>query len=227
AIVGRNIYFDWRGEKYTYEVIGVMEDYHQLSLKEEITPILFEMPEGDTRYSAVVATVNTDNFQNAVAEIEASWKRVVNDTPFEYSFLDSSIQKQYDEDKRVSSIITSFTFIAMIICCLGLYGLSSFMAERRFKEIGIRKVMGASLSQIAGMMSREFVKLVIIAFVISAPLAWYAMNRWLEGFAYHVDVNVWIFVIAGLAALIIALVTVSYESLKAASANPVQSLRTE
>ena len=227
SIVGRNIYFDWRGEKYTYEVIGVMDDYHQLSLKEEITPILFEMPETDTRYSAIVATVNPQNFSQTLAEVEATWKRVVNDTPFEYSFLDTDIQKQYDEDKRVASIITSFTFIAMAICCLGLYGLSSFMAERRFKEIGIRKVMGASLSQIAGMMSREFVKLVLIALVIATPLAWYAMTRWLETFAYHVPVNALIFVYAGVAALIIALATVSFESLRAAAANPVQSLRSE
>ncbi len=227
AIIGRNIYFDWRGEKYTYEVVGVTDDYHQVSLKEEITPILFEMPDADNRYSSVVVSVNKENFQQAVAEIEATWKRVINDTPFEYNFLDGSIEKQYDEDKRVSSIITSFTFIAMIICCLGLYGLSSFMAERRFKEIGIRKVMGASLAQITGMMSREFLKLVLIAFALSAPLAGYAMSRWLETFAYHVPVNGWVFVLAGAAALAIALVTVSYESLKAASANPVESLRNE
>jgi putative ABC transport system permease protein len=227
AIIGRNLHFDWQGEKYSYEVIGVMEDYHQLSLKEEIPPILFEMPEADTRYAFIVATVNPQNFQDAISEIEDAWKRVINDTPFEYNFLDANLQKQYDEDQRVSSIITSFTFIAMVICCLGLYGLSSFMAERRFKEIGIRKVMGASLGQIAGMMSREFVRLVVIAFVISAPLAWYGMSRWLETFAYHISVDGWVFALAGLAALIIALATVSFESLKAASANPVQSLRNE
>lgn len=227
TIVNRNIHYDWRGEKYTYEVVGVMEDYHQLSLKEEITPILFEIASEETRYSSVVATINKENFASTIAEIEATWKRAINDTPFEYNFLDVSIQKQYDEDRRVSSIITSFTFIAMVICCLGLYGLSSFMAERRFKEIGIRKVMGASLSQIAGMMSQEFVKLVLIAFVMSVPLAWYGMTRWLEGFAYHTPLNIWIFVIAGGAALVIALATVSFESLKAASANPVQSLRNE
>jgi putative ABC transport system permease protein len=124
-------------------------------------------------------------------------------------------------------VITAFTVIALVICCLGLYGLSSFMAERRFKEIGIRKVMGASLTQITGMMSKEFLRLVLVAFVIAAPITAYAMNRWLEGFAYHTSIQVWVFVVAGLAALGIALATVSYESLKAASANPVNSLRTE
>ena len=115
----------------------------------------------------------------------------------------------------------------MAICCLGLYGLSSFMAERRFKEIGIRKVLGASVHQLVGMMSQEFVRLVLVAFVLAAPLAWYAMNSWLSGFAYRTPVNLSVFVYAGLAALSIALLTISFESIKAASANPVSSLRND
>lgn len=149
------------------------------------------------------------------------------DTPFEFSFLDDSLQQQYSEDQKVSSIITSFTLIAMLISCLGLYGLSSYMAERRFKEIGVRKVMGASVNQIVGLMSKEFVKLVVIAFVISVPLAWYAMDQWLAGFAYRVPINPMIFIVAGSIALLIALVTVSFESVKAALTNPVTSLRNE
>lgn len=226
-MLGRMLHFDWHEKKYSYEVIGVMEDYHQLSLKEEIFPTIFEVPEEPTRYENVVVHVKTSDMSGLLAELEKVWKARVNDTPFEYHFLDEAVQKQYEEDRRVASIITTFTFIAMIICCLGLYGLSSFMAERRFKEIGIRKVMGASLGQIAGMMSKEFVKLVIIAFVIAAPVTAYLMSRWLEGFAYHVAINVWVFVLAGLASLFIALATVSFESLKAASANPVNSLRNE
>ena len=226
-IVGRSLYYDWRGKKYAFEVIGVMEDYHQQSLKNEIVPIIFEVASSTDEYQFIVANVNKLNFPSTVKAMETIWKSAVNDTPFEYTFLDESMKKQYDEDRKVSSIITSFTLIAMAICCMGLYGLSTFMAERRFKEIGIRKVMGASLGQIAGMMSKEFVKLVVIAFIIATPLAWYAMNQWLEGFAYKVPINILIFVYAGLAALLIALATVSFESLKAASANPVQSLRTE
>ncbi|MEJ0058012.1 MAG: FtsX-like permease family protein [Bacteroidota bacterium] len=117
--------------------------------------------------------------------------------------------------------------IAMLISCLGLYGLSSYMAERRFKEIGVRKVMGASAAQIVQLMSKEFVKLVIIAFAISVPLAWYSMDKWLDGFAYKIEIDVLIFVYAGAAALIIALLTVSFESMKAAMSNPVESLRNE
>jgi putative ABC transport system permease protein len=152
---------------------------------------------------------------------------MVSDAPFEYSFLDDNLQKLYNEDQRVSRIITSFSVIAMIICSLGLYGLSSFMAERRLKEIGVRKVMGASVTQIMGMMSKEFVKLVMIAFFIAIPLSWYAMQKWLQGFEYKTPLNIAPFIYAGLSALIIALVTISYESLRAANADPAKTLRNE
>ncbi len=226
-IVGRQLYFDWEGRKYIHEVIGVMEDYHQQSLKDAIVPTLFEMPREAPTFGNLVLTLNMADLGSTLSELETTWKASISDTPFEYAFLDDAVRKLYDDDRRVSSVITAFTLIAMAICCLGLYGLSSFMAERRFKEIGIRKVMGASLTQIASMMSMEFVRLVIIAFVISAPIAWYAMNRWLETFQYHTSVEPTIFVIAGLAALAIALATISFESLRAAAANPVQSLRNE
>jgi putative ABC transport system permease protein len=127
----------------------------------------------------------------------------------------------------MSNIITGFTVIAMIISCLGLYGLSTFMAERRFKEIGVRKVMGASVQQIVGMMSGEFLKLVMIAFFISVPLAWYAIRAWLEAFAYKTPLNFSVFLLAGTGALFIALITISFESLRAASTNPVNALRNE
>jgi putative ABC transport system permease protein len=226
-MVGRPLHFDWRGEHFTYEVIGVMEDYHHMSLKDEIFPLIFELPTEVTRYGFVVLSAQTNDFSGLLSELEAKWKVQISDTPFEYLFVDATIQKLYEDDRRVSAIMSSFTVVALIICCLGLYGLSSFMAERRFKEIGIRKVMGASLTQIAAMMSREFVKLVAIAFLLAAPLTWYAMTRWLETFAYHDPVNPWVFAIAGSTALAIALATVSFESLKAASANPVNSLRNE
>jgi putative ABC transport system permease protein len=225
--VGQKLYFEWQGKKYDFEIIGVMEDYHQMSLKEEIKPTMFQLSNDAKKYEYLVASVNNENFNKTIASIEQIWKTMVNDTPFEYSFLDQNIQKQYDEDRKVSSIIMSFTFIAMFISCLGLYGLSTYMAERRFKEIGVRKVMGASVTQIVGLMSKEFVKLVVIAFIISVPLAWFVMDKWLQGFAYRISIDVFIFVFAGVAALAIALLTVSFESLKAASTNPVKSLRNE
>ncbi len=226
-MVGQNVHYDWEGKKYDFEVIGVMEDFHQNSLHEEIKPTLFEMADSTKRYDFMIASVSTTNFEQTVSSIETIWKSVIINTPFEYSFLDQNIQKQYDEDRRTSKIITSFGLIAMIICALGLYGLSSYMAESRFKEIGIRKVMGASVSQIVAMMSTEFVKLVLIAFVIGVPIAWYSMDKWLESFAYRIPVEWMVFAWAGVVAISIALITVSFESIKAAIGNPVDSLRNE
>lgn len=226
-IVGQNLHFDWLGKKYDFQVIGVMEDFHQNSLHEEIKPTLFEMENNNKRYDYVIASVASANFERTVKAIEQTWKSLIHDAPFEYSFLDQTIQKQYDEDRRVSKIISSFGIIAMIICALGLYGLSSYMAERRFKEIGIRKVLGASVPQIVVMMSAEFVRLVLIAFVIAVPVAYYGMSKWLEGFAYKVSIGWFVFAMAGLVALAIALVTISFESIKSAMGNPIDSLRSE
>lgn len=226
-IVGEKIYFDWQGVNYAFEVIGVMADYHQNSLKEEINPLMFSMPKETGRFRYLVSTVEPGQFSSAIKQMESVWKEVVNDAPFEYTFLDEAIRQQYAEDQKVSAIVKSFTVLAMIISCLGLYGLSTYMTERRFKEIGIRKVFGASNSQVVRLMSKEFAGLVLIAFVISIPVAWYGMSHWLNGFAYKIEINGWVFIYAGLAALIIALLTVSFESVKAAVANPVNSLRNE
>jgi putative ABC transport system permease protein len=226
-MVGEKLYFDWQGEKYTFEVIGVMEDWNQTSLRDPIVPVAFEVPESAAVYDYIVASVNPSGFTQTVALIEDAWKGQVSDAPFEYSFMDDTIQKQYNEDDRVAKIIRYFAVVAMIICSLGLYGLSSFMAERRRKEIGVRKVMGASSQQIVGLMSREFIKLVVVAFVIAVPLAWYAMTRWLQGFEYKVGIEISMFTYAGLAAVVIALATISYESMRAANADPARTLRNE
>lgn len=226
-IVGQKLYFDWQGTNYEREVIGVMEDYNQTSLKDPIIPVVFGMPEKADDYNYVIASVNPAGFSQTISSIENLWKDRVSDAPFEYTFLDDNIQRQYSEDVRVSRIIRYFAAIAMIICSLGLYGLSSFMAERRLKEIGVRKVMGASAQQIVGMMSREFVKLVVAAFVVAVPLAWYAMDKWLEGFEYKTNLDISLFAFAGLTALAIALLTISYESLKAANTDPARTLRNE
>jgi putative ABC transport system permease protein len=185
------------------------------------------MPDNENEFDFIVASVNSSEFSQTISAIEKIWNAQVPAAPFEYSFLDNDLQKQYNEDQRISRIITIFAVIAMIVCSLGLYGLSSFMAERRLKEIGVRKVLGATEVQILGMMSKEFVKLVLLAFVIAGPLSWYAMNKWLEGFEYKTPLDLSIFVMAGLAALAIALLTISYESIKAANTNPARTLRTE
>ncbi len=226
-MIGEKLYFDWQGKNYAFQVIGVAEDYNQTSLKDPIIPVIFQIPETADEYAYLIASVNTSGFSETLSVIENVWQSQVTDAPFEYTFLDDNIQKQYRDDERISSIITYFTVIAIIICSLGLYGLSSFMAERRKKEIGVRKVMGASVPQIMGMMSKEFVKLVLLAFVIATPLAWYAMNKWLQAFEYKAPLNFSIFLFAGLGAIAIALVTISYESLRAASMDPARTLKNE
>lgn len=226
-LAGQKIYSDRNGERSEYEVIGVMEDYHHISVKDEIFPILYFLKADITAHNFMIADIENENVSSTLKTIETAWSNPNPDTPFEYNFLDDNIKKQYDEDRRVASVITSFTVIAMIISCLGLYGLSTFMAERRFKEIGVRKVMGASVSQIVGMMSGEFVKLVVITFIIAIPLAYYGISSWLENFAYKAPVTISIFTLAGISALAIAILTVSFESVQAASKNPVNALRNE
>jgi putative ABC transport system permease protein len=227
TIIGEPLFFEWQGQKIEFEVVGVMENYHQVSLKEAVYPLLFRIPENPVNHDFMIVSISEGAFSETITAFESAWKAVNPDTPFEYSFLEENIQKQYEEDKKVSGVITSFTIIAMIISCLGLYGLSTYMAERRFKEIGVRKVMGASVKQIVAMMSGEFMKLVCIAFLISVPLSWYAINKWLEGFAYRTSADASVFILAGVGALIIALATVSFESIRAASNNPVNALRNE
>ncbi len=226
-IVGQYVFADHTSGKQSYEVIGVIEDYHHLSLKDEVFPLTYFLSPTNVNLQFMVVSVENANIEKTIASIEKTWKTINAGAPFEYTFLDENVKKQYDEDRKVSSLITTFTVIAMIICCLGLYGLSSYMAERRFKEIGVRKVLGASIGEIVQMMSGEFVKLVVIAFVIAVPVSWYAITTWLESFAYRAPVTISIFAIAGFAALAIALLTVSFESVKAAAGNPVKALRNE
>lgn len=225
--IGAELAMDWQGRHLTFRVVGVMENYHQVSLKEKIVPTAFFKKGKNQTLEHVVAKLSTTDIQNTLSQIEEKWKAINPDTPFEFVFLDARLQKQYSEDVRVGQIITVFTVIAIVISCLGLYGLSTYMAEQRFKEIGVRKVLGANVGQIVTLMSKEFVRLIVIAFAISVPLGIFIMNKWLQGFEYKTNIDVLIFVYAGLAALLIALITVSFESFKAASTNPVKALRTE
>lgn len=226
TIIGEPLYFEWQGEKTEFKVIGVMEDYHQVSLKEAISPILFFIPT-EAAYDYMIVSLEANHMKENIGTLESTWKAVNQDTPFEYSFLDDNIMKQYQQDQKTAGLITTFTIIAMIISCLGLYGLSTYMAERRFKEIGVRKVLGASVQQIVAMMSGEFVRLVLLAFVIAVPLSWFFINKWLEGFKYKTSADPFVFILAGSAALFIALLTISFESIRAASGNPVNALRNE
>ncbi|MEO8471986.1 MAG: ABC transporter permease [Chryseolinea sp.] len=227
AMVGRRLISQGQKERSESEVIGVIEDFHQVSLREEIRSTLFEVPPSADYYGNIIISLGSTDFQNAVSQIESLWKNLVPGAPFEYSFLNEDIRKQYLSDQRVAKIVSVFTIMALVICCLGLYGLSTFMAEQRVKEIGIRKVLGASISQITGLMSVEFMKLVVIAVAIAVPIAWFFMTRWLRDFAYKIPIDVYIFIYAAACAMIVALITISFKTIRAASADPVKSLKNQ
>lgn len=207
-----------------YQVIGVVDDFHQTSLHEKVLPTIFYL-DPNSFYGYMILDVETSNLRETMAAAQDLWSDLVPGTPFEFTFLDDSIQQLYSSDQQTATLINSFSAIAVVISCLGLYALSAFMAERRFKEIGIRKVMGASAGQIVVMMSSEYVKLIAVSLVVSVPLAWMAFDRWLETFAYRIQIDYTIFINAGLFAIGVALFTVCFETFKAASTNPVKSLK--
>ncbi|MFT3705408.1 MAG: ABC transporter permease [Agriterribacter sp.] len=207
-----------------YTIIGVVKDFHFESLKRDITKLgLFLSPS----WGMVSFKINAANASQIIKAAEKEWKAQVPAMPFSYKFLDAEFNNLYNGEQRVGKIAITFSILAILIACLGLFGLAAFIAEQRTKEIGIRKVLGASVGNVVTMLSKDFLKLVLIASVIAFPLAWWAMHAWLRDFAYRVDIGWWIFMVAGLIAAGIALITVSFQAIKAALANPVKSLRTE
>ena len=178
-------------------------------------------------YSALCVATGAANFERTLSELKKIWKELMPNSIFEYSILTDNIKQQYEADQRVFAVSAIFTTIAIVISCLGLYGLSIFTAERKVKEIGIRKVFGANVSQIVGILSFDFIKLVLIAIVIAIPIGYYAMNAWLENFAYKIEMDAAIFILAGFMAIAIAGLTIGFEALKAALKNPVDSIRNE
>lgn len=211
-----------------YEVIGLVQDFHTESLHQDIEPLVLAMIGTETMLpDYLVAKVQTDNLRELVSSFEKHWNTLVPEHPFNYFFLDDAFDQLYQAEDRLAGIFSSFTGIAILIACLGLFGLSAFTAQRRTKEIGVRKVLGASVFQIVLLLSKDFLKLVVIAGVLVTPIAYVFMDRWLNDFAYHIVIGVNIFVAAYILALIIAVIAVSYQSLSAALANPVETLRYE
>jgi putative ABC transport system permease protein len=206
-------------------IVGIVNDYHQVSLKKPLEPsIFFCAPYSGEIYSL---HINTGNLSQTLQRVQQAWTKAFPGNPFEYYFLDEYFNRQYSNERKFGELFTTFAILAIIIGCLGLFGLSAYTASQRIKEIGIRKVLGASVTDITTMLSKDFIKLVVIAIVIASPVAWFIMNTWLQDFAYRVNIGWWVFVVAGAAALMIALLTVSFQAIKAAIANPVKSLRTE
>ena len=210
------------------KVIGVVNDFHFESLHQNIIPLLMRMPSfANSNYSKLSIKIDGAHVQSAINTLEQTWKKYQPETPFEYTFLDDKFQKLYNSEQQQGTLFTIFAFIAIFIACLGLFGLSAFTITQRVKEIGVRKVLGASIPQIVTELSKDFLKLVLIASVIALPIAWYTMSKWLLDFAFRISIQWWVFVMAGIIAVIIAFVTISFQSIKAATTNPVKSLRSE
>jgi putative ABC transport system permease protein len=207
-----------------YHIIGVMKDFNYQSLRSEVKPMVLLKGQD---MGAISVRLNTTNIPALMAQVKKKWISFVPGQQFEYSFMDQDFDNIYRTEQNTGEIFVIFTSLAIIIACLGLFGLAAYAAEQRTKEIGIRKVLGASMSTIVSMLSKDFIKLVIIAICIASPLAWWAMNFWLRDFAYRQNIQWWVIAVAGGAAIIIAFITISFQSIKAALTNPVKSLRSE
>jgi putative ABC transport system permease protein len=227
-VLGRRLTTDFhRPDKENMEyltVIGVVKNFHFESLRNGIDALSLILGNEADR---MIVKLSAGDFSQTIGEIEERWNKVAPGQPLNYYFMDDSFNDTYQAEQRLGRIFMVFTMLSLCIACLGLFGLATFNAERRTKEIGIKKVMGASVKQITFQLSAGFLKLVAIALVVSLPLSWYAMNKWLEAFTYRIEITWWTFAVAAFLAVAIAVITVSYQSIKAAIMNPVNSLRSE
>src|SRR5678816_2386244 len=210
-------------------ICGVLADFNQHSLHEHIKPLAIASRGNDERNISVALHPQNEagTWKTAIAKIEKAWKEIYPADDFTYSFFDEDIAKYYDAEKHISSLLKWATGLAVFISCLGLLGLVIYTTNQRTKEIGVRKVLGASVTQIVTMISGDFIRLVLLAFIIAAPLAWIGMYKWLENFAFRTNISWWIFISGGAVMVLMALITLSFQTIKAAMMNPVKSLRTE
>lgn len=213
-----------RSGQQEFKIVGVVADFNYASVKQKIAPLMMMLGGNNGGFIVKIKTTDVTGF---LADLKKQWNSFNPQGPLEYNFLDDQFAALYASELRTQQIFTAFAVIAIIIACLGLFGLSAFIIEQRTKEIGIRKVLGASVQQVLLLVSKEFLLLVGLAFVISIPVTWWAMSKWLQDYAYRININVWVFAIAGIAALFIAVATISFQAIKAALSNPVKSLRTE
>ena len=211
-------------------IVGVMNDFHEQSLHKPIDPVVFASFNSRNGYFHIALMPQNKGgilWQNAIRKIKKAYEQVYPENDFSYSFLDESIAKFYQSEQQTQRLLKWATGFAILISCLGLLGLVIYTTNTRAKEIGIRKVLGATVAQIVTILSKDFVQLILIAFVIAAPIAWWASYSWLQNFAYRVDMSWWIYVVSGMGMVLMALFTLSLQTIKAATANPVKSLRTE
>lgn len=207
-------------------IIGVLKDFHTQSLHEPIKPIIFDIKENEF-FGVIIARTKPGMTREAITSLATLYQEINPHFAFAYQFADEEYAKLYSSEILISKLSILFSVLAILISCMGLLGLVMFSAEQRIKEISMRKVLGASLTQIISLFSTDFIKLIVIAFLIAGPLSWYAMNSWLQDFAYKLPLSWWIFAVAGITALLIALLTISIQAIKAARTNPIVSLRSE
>ena len=223
-------YLEYPGNNQRFKVIAVVKDFNTQSLHNVVAPFALFHASSKTYGLGLTYTsirVKPGNMNNYLSKIETQWKGFTSDTPFDYTFLDSEFEALYRSEKRMGTIFSIATLLSIFVACLGLFGLAAYTAERRTKEIGVRKVLGASVQTIVVLLSKDFIKLVLIAAVIAFPIAWWYMNEWLKDFAYRIEISWWMFIAAAAVALVITLLTVSFQAIKAAIVNPINSLRTE
>ena len=228
-VVGKNL----KGDNEMFPIVGVMEDFNQHSLKYGVAPMAFTGGSYSGKWTQFrtihfkLSSLDTSNWPKTISSVEKIWKDLYPESDFEYTFMDDTVKKFYESEQKTSILLQWATGLAIFISCLGLFGLVIHTTERRTKEIGIRKILGANLFQLNFLLSKEFLKLVLIAFVIATPIAWYGLNYWLEGFANKTTLSWWIFALSGLSMIVISLLIMTIKTINSANTNPVKSLRTE
>jgi putative ABC transport system permease protein len=224
--IGKTIGDPSKGYPSNLNIIGVVNDFNVYSLHREILPAVFSM-QPKNRYQMMMIRISDHNISNTISYLKEVWSEIAPGKLFDFSCVSEDLENHYDNEKRWTGIIQCSSILAIVIACLGIFGLSKLIAFRKVKEIGVRKVLGAKEIQIISLILKEFIFLVVAANIIAWPVAWFAMDKWLQNYAYRTNLSIWIFLLSGLAALAIALITVSYQTIKAARANPVESLRYE
>jgi putative ABC transport system permease protein len=213
-----------------FRVIGIVQDFNFMSLRDEVTPLVIQSNElfGGGGNQFFIARIKPGEIPSAIENIEATWKKIAPGIAFKFSFLDESLDRQYQSEQQAGKLFGVFSGLAIFVACIGLFALSAYITSLRTKEIGVRKVLGASVSGVVILLSKDFRKMILLSFVLAVPVAWYVMeNWWLQNFAYRIQISVWMILASGVMALLIAWITVSYQSILAAMRNPVKSLRSE
>ena len=216
----------WSDESVDLKIIGVVKNYNFLSLRDKVLPVMLTMSPDWGEYSMMIK-ISKENIPSTLSSIKKVYEEILPDRPFEFSFLNKDVQKLYDEDVKLGEVVGISSIFAILISCLGLFGLTSLSVSSRTKEVGIRKILGASVNSIVNFISKDFFKLIVLSNIISWPVAWYVADKWLQNFAYRINLNIWIFLVAAGLTLLIVLFTISYHTIKAATANPIDSLRYE